>query len=322
MLERLIVHIGPPKTGSKSIQHGLHLNRQYFAKGGLIYPAGRWHGQLSSWVLEGEPTCDYNIAEQRPNQDENISADDQYVSALKAELSNSEYKYGFLSYEGFSGMPIAAWAKINNFLNDCARKISILVYCRHPQSLAPSILGGYVTTGLTCHSNDLVRHYKSILKPVVKVFGKENVILREFSKEVFYHGDVLLDAVAQLDKKLADEARASGLGEEIRNDRLSYQAFQIAKYLQPQLRLSANSTNRQRYLISLLAIKGDKLQLTKHQVDDVTMYASQHVNYLKKTFDFEFTQPEKIHYYLPGTGLSPETAESIAAALVLAVEKT
>ena len=321
MLERLIVHIGPPKTGSKSIQHGLHHNRQYFADRGLIYPAGRWHGQLSSWVLDGDPNSDYNVVEKRPNQTENAKRDEQYVAELRAELTNNAYRYGILSYEGFAGMSNSAWGKVKNFLSDCAREISILVYCRHPQSLGPSILGGCAAAGVICHPIDMVRHYKSILKPIVKVFGKENVILREFANGTLYRGDLLLDAVAQLDKDLSDDAYERGLGGESHNRGLSYEAFQIAQHLLPQLNISTNGTNRLRYFRCLSTIKGGKLQLSKRQADDVTRFASGHIKYLKSTFGFEFTQPEEVEYRKPEAGLSPETAESIAAALAFAIEQ-
>ena len=316
MLDRLILHMGPPKTGSKAIQKGFGENREQFRSNGILYPSGRWHGQLSSWAQSSNPDCTFNVWSKRKDPVAIKHSDDEYVQSLISELAESDCRIAILSYEGFSVLSAEELKRVRLLLAPFAKSIQPLIYLRHPVSWAKSQLSTRALHGLPLENpEESLRKYSTIIKRIFRVFGKESLIAREFDRRTLYRGSVFLDAVSLCDQALAETFHDDDPNEGLVNSSISLEAFQVALHLAGELSQQKSRIRKQKFEKFLQNFKGAPLILTKEQIDAVSNKAASEIEFLIRELDFEFSPQLVLESRTHKEGLSPEQSKEIAEAL-------
>ncbi|WP_196776451.1 hypothetical protein, partial [Campylobacter coli] len=91
------------------------------------------------------------------------------------------------------------------------RKIKIIVYLREQNTMASSSFSTELKVGKNVNNiakNEnfaILGNYKVLLQKWMKVFGKENIIVRLFDKNEFYQGDLLKDFIHSIGLEWGDK---------------------------------------------------------------------------------------------------------------------
>jgi hypothetical protein len=173
-MKTVFVHIGMSKTGTTTLQFHLDANRALLKSSGYCYPLS---GLSSSPHEKGH----HELVRAAKVRDESV------YKALVAEINKTAANAVVLSSEGFS---VAAQGEIE-FLKKMldGYEVKIVVYVREQASFLESLYNQAVKTGSEVRdryefladmlsSNRL--NYYSVVKGWAAVFGKENIIVREY----------------------------------------------------------------------------------------------------------------------------------------------
>jgi hypothetical protein len=296
-LKEIFLHIGPHKTGTSAIQRMADENRAALARRGILYPRGRWHGQLGSCFAQNKLAYVYNRHSGFTDLAEIDRSDNVYKARLVNELEDSYCQYAILSYEGFIDLSPDEVGKLINFLRGHCDGIRVIAYCRHPLSFAPSEISQRARMGFPCgrqdRENPPIPKFKSYFEKFAKVLGTERLILSDFSRAVLYKGDVRLDFL----NKIGFPDRYEGeinLSKDVTNESLSAEALMIADAMAKSLPgLAHNNLFFRRYDSFLSAIEGAPIRLSQYEKELVMTASRPHLEYLQKTFDMELIEPEK-----------------------------
>jgi hypothetical protein len=173
-MKTVFVHIGMSKTGTTTLQFLLDANRALLKSSGFCYPLS---GLSSSPHEKGH----HELVTATKNRDESV------YKALVAEIDKVAAKVVVLSSEGFSVSTQAEIEFLKEMLN--CYEVKVVVYVREQASFLESLYNQAVKTGSEVRdryefladmlsSNRL--NYYSIVKSWAAVFGKENIVVREY----------------------------------------------------------------------------------------------------------------------------------------------
>ncbi|MFP4297883.1 MAG: hypothetical protein ACLFT0_08505 [Spirulinaceae cyanobacterium] len=192
--KQVFLHIGPPKTGSSSLQSFFNQARPELLNHGILYPqTGRPQAQESYWVqrpegkvnITGPMTSHQFLAWTLMTEVEGLTADLCWSQVLD-EIQNSDIRGVILSGEAFARLPLDSIERIRFNLKNYA--VKIILYFRHPFALTLSRYTQNVKMGryyksFNCFirelSDELLYPYTSILERWEKVFGRENIEVKE-----------------------------------------------------------------------------------------------------------------------------------------------
>ncbi|BEK08378.1 hypothetical protein B10879_03580 [Campylobacter coli] len=133
---------------------------------------------------------------------------------LKKELKKAKCQELLISSEHLSSRlqdlkEIKRCKKILHLLG--FRKIKIIVYLREQNTMASSSFSTELKVGKNVNNiakNEnfaILGNYKVLLQKWMKVFGKENIIVRLFDKNEFYQGDLLKDFIHSIGLEWGDK---------------------------------------------------------------------------------------------------------------------
>ncbi len=209
-------HIGSPKTGTTSLQQFLAANRSRLADQGYQFPSflgEQNHTKLAAYAVnEGRMlpilidlrlTDKEKLAVFRPRLEEiftkKINSDANYI------FSN-EHCLGFLSAKEEK-------ERLKGLVTRTGQDVQIIIYFREPVAYHASRFSTNVKMGRTRtiarpsdSQMDEWYDYYSIAMEWAHVFGKDNVTVRIFSRDVMKQGDIRQDfcEVLGLDDSLLD----------------------------------------------------------------------------------------------------------------------
>jgi len=193
----LIVHIGPFKTGTTSIQRTLHANNALLSAQGIMpfHVGAKQILDLSVRYAKPEKVLKSNVAMILGDQDEALLHSEACWQQLEKTIKAASAPIGILSSEHFSelGKPEAFFHRLKGFTD----KITVVSYVRDPVDL---FLSGFQEEVKGKGSIVLARpvekfrlRYRRFLTFSSAAVGRENLIVRNFDWRNLLNGDVVAD---------------------------------------------------------------------------------------------------------------------------------
>jgi hypothetical protein len=294
---QIFLHIGPHKTGTSAIQRMADENRVVLTRRGILYPSGRWHGQLGSCFARNKLAYVYNRHAGFTDSAAIDQSDAAYQARLLQELEESECHDAVFSYEGFIDLGPDDIRELIDFLRDRSDDIRVIAYCRHPLSFAPSEISQRVRMGLPSGRNDIenppIPRFKLYFEKFANVLGRERMILSDFSKNALHRNDVRMDLLHKIGFPDCYENEIS-LTDDPTNESLSAEAAVIAvEMIKSAPDLAQNNHFFKRYNSFLGSIKGAPIRLSEDEKELVMIASRPHLEYLRETFGIELQEPEE-----------------------------
>ncbi|MDQ7090019.1 MAG: hypothetical protein Q9M50_05170 [Methylococcales bacterium] len=297
MFDVIYLHIGLDKTGSKAIQFACCENAAHLSSARIFYPVTPdtvWHAEFASFFHQDPKTYAYNQAIGRSQKALAViqSEDRNYIRNLEQKIQQTNAKTMVLSYEGFAFLEGETLEKMRDYLQGISKQVKIILYCREPVSYAISAVSQRAISMSALWGNAPIQLYKPICEKFVSIFGKENMIVRDFSKNKLVAGDVRQDFFEQIKFNDPKALNLSTAGE---NRSLCYEAISIAQALRTRCQQEQipEAEFSWRYASILQKIKGVPYTLNSEQLRDVYSNANEHSDYLRENFSIAFIAAEK-----------------------------
>jgi hypothetical protein len=182
-----VIHIGPPKAGSKYIQSSCAALTDELKKSGILYPTTLFSDRRLVWH---EPLCNRIRA----------GGDADLVEKFR-ELNASDLRYVVLSFEGFFGLSEENLHYLRELTGNC--EVQFVYYCRRWSERLPSlwkqdIKEGYVETfpeKLARFMRNPVKtpdlNHRLIWDKFAGIFGRESIRLVSFNNLVEHKVDLV-----------------------------------------------------------------------------------------------------------------------------------
>jgi hypothetical protein len=314
MVKTIFLHIGFDKTGSTSIQFTAHNNRALLNRMGVLYPSGTWHPMLGSCFVTEPESYYFNLAEGRTLRSiEHIREEDaKYLAALEDEFAAFTGQTAVLSYEGFCGLPQDALNGMKSFLYRLATTVKVVVYCRHPVDYALAAMSQCAMSAVPLWESVPFQDFLGSLSSFSRVFGKENVMVREFNRPAFLRGDIRFDFFSLVGLSESD-IEPLCKDQDVRNSSLSQEAVLIARELATYDDYMTSTDFGLRYGHHLQKIEGSSLRLTEQQLSDVEEKTAPHLRYLADNFGIRFLVERNASSAIETSSLPVSTIKSLAA---------
>lgn len=208
-MTKIILHVGLEKTGTTTIQRVFNASRDLLLRKGVYYPG--YYG-------EENHVCLYNYAKSKESIDElriysgiksqadvekfRVSFKDMFIK----DISERKPEYLVLSNEHLSSRLSGdeGVGRLKDLLSLVSSDISVVIYVRN---IADFLVSSY-STAVKCGETRSLGEYISgqsdmpfrfklseVIKLWRRVFGSNNVILKEFSKESLYEKDIVSDFI-------------------------------------------------------------------------------------------------------------------------------
>jgi len=198
----LLLHIGPHKTGSSSIQYALRDGREALAENGVLYyapdPFPAW--SLAALYATEQQRAHPMLRQKFPTDAAVVGWSREVWAGLERAVAGSDAGLCVLSSEHFASL-----YKNGSFLTHLGRLfsgITVLAYARAPVALYLSAFQQNIQGGQCLRDLKSPRSYKYVLRrqlePYIESLGLENVILRNFQRDSLAGGDVVADFQAQM----------------------------------------------------------------------------------------------------------------------------
>ncbi len=272
MLKTMFVHIGPPKTGTTSIQRTFFNNAALLEEHGLFYYTGRWsHHPISRQMHRQTQMPNY----QRASEDFFQAA---AASRCEAGLFSSEM------------LVVLTQREINEakrkFL-EVAESVKVIAYVRHPVSFAVSLAHQAVRGGKPIdliEESPNMRNVPKLLSRWAKAVGQDNMIVRPFDRDQLVAGDAVDDMlnVLGLDGLRARVERVRA------NEGLSVLALALLDELNRQ---GDGHPLRKPYLRAVNRLGGPRYVLPQETIDKVRATTAADVVHLRRHWQIDLPEP-------------------------------
>jgi hypothetical protein len=270
---RAFVHIGAPKTGSKSLQHFLSQNKAVLQRAGILYPGdGMWHDRIASALMGSDPRFIANAHAGLSDPVEIRALDDAFMAGATAEMRADQVQTVVLSYEGFFQPDARLARRLRRMLSDVAGEVTIVAYLRHPVPWAESSYSTRAILGFpggTDILKDAVLPIRETLGVYVDAFGHDRIAVRCFDRRRLVGADVrtdFLDLIG-LDRTRLPDLDFASID---RNVALSVPAIILAEAIREAMpRALGTSDFYRRFAACLGAIPGPQFRLNAEQREAV-----------------------------------------------------
>jgi len=217
-MKKILVHVGPPKSGTSAIQKWLSHHRRLLADQGFYYPE---HGVDENGISSGNVL---NIF--AAQSDNSLHLDEQKIESLLNEFEQSSCHTLVLSSEFFF--------KQMAVLNDTFPNATFLAYLRFPLDVAESSYN----QGIKRHGETRAlglparpRSYQlEILESHIKKIGSERFILRPYHRDCFVNQSLICDFLHHIGLVLHKEVLASMTDEQV-NTSYTLEALEFKRWL-------------------------------------------------------------------------------------------
>ncbi|MCP4053630.1 MAG: hypothetical protein GY739_11285 [Mesoflavibacter sp.] len=262
MTVKVLIHIGPPKSGTSAIQYSLQKNKQKLAANGIYYPK---HLIDVNGISSGNLSSIYDVA----NKDRTINA--TKVFSLLAKCAELNMHTLLLSSEFF-------FERINEIVT-VLPQAKFITYVRNPLDSFESLYNQSVKRHHKVQpikmSTKLPMLYLTKLYRLIDELGADKFILRSYSKSAFFKGSIINDFYSILGVETPSDVNKNI------NSSYSFEALEFKRWLN-------------RFCSPSLALKADKiLQTYKSPTGKFSLitpqkfnlYKAQAIDYLNKVSD-------------------------------------
>lgn len=295
MINKIVLHVGPYKTGSTSIQ-SFAFNHSEILKNdfSILYPSFNYdHGPLFRNAFKKKPEdLDNNIIENR-SCDDIKSQVTSYLAHMESEINESDCELLFVSGEHISDLTQVELVSLKEYLNKFTSNIEIYYFVREPLKLLLSDLQESVKTGRATLEQwsfeyILPRYYQK-LKDLEAVFGQESFHVIDFETAIKYEKGLVqyfFDQVFANDFKVEGDQKS--------NDSISDLSFKLLEKLnviQPSVVAGKKNNARSNLLGRLLkSHKGSKINIDLPLSKDFISKFNKTLVSLSNDFDIHYDQ--------------------------------
>jgi hypothetical protein len=197
MYKTCFLHIGPPKTGSTSVQQTLWKNRELLAKSSIHYPElEKNHRFLVSCFMNEPQKFDYNKLLKRTDE-EIVRVNFEKLKQFKNESDTTDCRTLILSSEHLVLLKVEEIMKLKQYLFEICEDVKILIYLRHPISSVGSFIQESIKNG-NRHLSEMRQkppfsRFGHLIPKWEECFGTESVVLREMHSNSLINKDLIDD---------------------------------------------------------------------------------------------------------------------------------
>lgn len=201
-IKTLFLHIGGEKTGTTTLQVFLRDHAAQLRARGLIYPSGKQpyfsgktHAPLVAGLIKDEAICEFIPLAK-------LATSESAMNSLLRSLRSCDAEKAVISAEHFSSRltKSAHLIELKNALLQVSECIKVVFYLREQVGLSASAYSTAIRNGRRTPfdvkevdvSNPYFNHL-STLDLWSSVFGKENLILREYDRKRLLNENVIDD---------------------------------------------------------------------------------------------------------------------------------
>ncbi|GHF26360.1 hypothetical protein GCM10017044_21620 [Kordiimonas sediminis] len=222
------LHIGATKTGTSSIQDSCFANRAILAEKGYFYPSqSANHGFMASAFRTHPEKMWMHKAAGRKSIEEITAFNTEMMEKFENEVADTTAHTLLISSEFFPSTDKEKIPELYRYLNSLSDDVKVVYYVRHPISHAVSSFQQGIKTGMdTFKDRRSFKFYApGVLKKFAAVFGKDNMIVREFDRDTLYRSDSVFDfcQIIGLADDIADQIKIPDS-----NQSLSYEAVLLS----------------------------------------------------------------------------------------------
>lgn len=285
-VEQILIHAGPDKTGSTTVQRFCKNYPERLEARGIVYPlAGdelnhRW---LTHRFLTAKSLLPALMTSSEAGR---LGTQRDVLDAIESACAREGADTLLLSHEGLHTLSRDDLGALKRYLERFSERIGLLYYVRNPYDYAISATSQRALTGRDPLSPDVpLLDHKAILSQYVQVFGRERMRVRP------YMPCVLGDFLAQLGIMLAGEAWKE-LPRVRENTGLSSTGVWASWHLQRILVDEGHPCPdfRAQFASKLRAIPGPPLSLTQEQVEVIQENTASSTAYLREAFDLDLDE--------------------------------
>ncbi len=306
--QKIILHIGWPKTGTTTIQNVLQANRDFLLRHErALYPSLAPNLNTGLLTIFGDDPQERVVNKMRGFTTEELAARrKKHLDSLDAEISSREWDTLLLSAEGVSiTLSVPEIAKLREWGEKYSSEWIVLVCVRHPIDWTRSVIQQRLKRGDTLqqlYEKSPTPNYRARISRAISVFGRENVRVFDFEGAVGGDGGIV-GAFAQQAGLSASSGEFLASRAVRYNESLSLEGVRILDSLNRQRPVFVDGVRApwrsgpRHELAYIRRIKGRRFDVPDAVKQSVRLRSREDVAWLNETFGLEL--------YRDLTGLAP-----------------
>lgn len=252
--KQIIIHVGPPKTGTSAIQYWLQKNIHILTQNKILYPS---HGVAKTGISSGNISAIYDVSAGK-----DMLLNLGRMKSLIKSFEESEFEILLLSSEFF----LNKMKELKLHL----QHVKFIFYLRNPIEVRESNYNQSVKrhgqTGIFNSVNNGYFPHLTKLSHYCKEFGNDDLIIKFYGKDFFKHGNIVSDFLEILGVGCLVESTTVNLS-------YQFEALELKRWL--------NQFNIERYQSSIdEALQNFKQGANKYSLLTEQQYAEQCATYV------------------------------------------
>ena len=203
---KLLLHIGPHKTGSTSVQLSLSKVRKALLEQGVWYfePKIAATSAIFAQYASKEQRLAPGLLRKFANEDAILAWSRQCLVDLRAQAARGDADLCIISSEDFLSLTPDKVAELLRDMQEIFSEVTVLAYARDPVALYLSVLQQMVKTGFQLRQLKTPETFNFPLRRGLetygRVLGRPRMIVRNFDRANLVQGDVVQDFAAVVGK--------------------------------------------------------------------------------------------------------------------------
>ncbi len=258
----IFLHVGPPKTGSTTIQTTLFKSRKTLRHHGYVLPGSERNQKYLTRHLRDPQKSNYT----------------EYMENFTKTIVKFPRHSVIVSDENL-GSNLKNLVRVANYLKSISRDLKIIVYVRHPVLHAISRMQQKIRNhSLTIAEADASVEpfdFRELLDAACTMVGRANVIVSELDRSTLIDGDLRSDFL----KRIGYTGPIEDVPIRIKNEAISMPAALLADAITRLIR-----EGRKPYGINLRMIPGAKFCIGESAIARLTQASDDQIKWLRDNF--------------------------------------